>query len=188
MASLSLHPCLTPTFLPAHPEWVVAFPSCFPAIGSLSLFDPILTQLDTGPSKAVRLQSPESRNAKQIQSESTKPKKAQETSKPQPSKKEGDKVDSSVVQAMVTAALESIDSGGPGMRALGDPFMMVAQWPEEYSAAYNAVEEIKAERARAAAESAKPAEAYSDDDQPQGPARKKFKLNYRHDDRRDKGQ
>lgn len=90
---------------------------------------------------------------------------------------------------MVKGALESIDSGGPGMRALGDPFMMVAQWPGEYFAADKAVKEVLAERNRAKGQSAnKPTATYSDDDQSQEPASKKAKLKYRRDDRRDKVQ
>lgn len=90
---------------------------------------------------------------------------------------------------MVKAALESIDSGGPGMRALGDPFMMVAQWPKEYFAAYKAVQEALAERNRAKGQSTnKATETYSADNQSQEPASKKVKLNSLRDDRRDKGQ
>ncbi|KAG6358388.1 hypothetical protein INS49_014272 [Diaporthe citri] len=145
------------------------------------------------PSKVVRFQSPpQPQNANQTPSqEPQKSQNPQEPEKPQSSNKKsgnGDNVDSSVVQAMVEAALESIDSGGPGMRALGDPFMMVAQWPGEYSAAYEAVQEVLAERTRAKGKSSKRSEAYSDDDQPQGPASKKVKLNYRGEDHRDKGQ
>lgn len=88
---------------------------------------------------------------------------------------------------MVDASLESIDSGGPGLRAIGDP--LVVQWPGEYSAAYKAVQEILAERSHAAAQPAKPAEVYSEDeDRPQGPASKKVKLNYHRDDGRGKVQ
>lgn len=166
-----------------HPEPEPASPLRLHAIANLSLFHSMLTQLNTGPSKVVNLQSsPRPQNVSQGQ--------PQEPEKPQPSNKKGDHgddVDSSVVESMIEVALESIDSGGPGMAAIGDPFMMVAQWPGEYSAAYKAVQEILAERSRAKGQSSKRSEAYSDDDQPQGPARKKVKVNNHRDDRQDKG-
>lgn len=79
---------------------------------------------------------------------------------------------------MVDAALQSINNGGPGIPAIGNPFEMIAQWPEEYAAADSKVEEILAERERAAAQSAEPMEDYYDDDQPQGPPSKRAKLKY----------
>lgn len=152
----------------------------------------MLTQLYTDPSRVVRVQSPpEPQKANQAHSQephkSQKSDKPQETENPQePQKAEaskkkpgnGDDLDPDVVQLMVDAALESIKNGGPGMPAIGSPFEMIAQWPEEYCAADEKVEEILAERQRAAAQSAEPMEDYYDDDEPQDPPAKRLKLKH----------
>lgn len=152
----------------------------------------VLTQLYAGPSIVVRFQSPsQPQRVNQAQSQephkSQKPEKPQETEKPEesqepePSKKKpgnGDDLDPDVVKLMVDAALESIKNGGPGMPAIGSPFEMIAQWPEEYCAADEKVEKILAERQRAAAPSAEPMEDYYDDDEPQDPPSKRLKLKH----------
>lgn len=148
-----------------------------------------------GPSKVVRLEyprKPENFNPMQPQApqkprEASEPKNTQEPEKPEPRKKKpgyGDDLDPEVVQAMVDAAMESINSGGPGMPAIGSPFDLVAQWPDEYSAAYEKVDKILEERARAANQRPEKIEYYDDDSLPQGPASKKVKLDHRPRDNR----
>lgn len=145
---------------------------------------------EIGPSKVVRLEYPRKpENVNQIQpqgpqkpQEAEEPKKPQEPEKPEPRKKTagyGDELDPDVVQAMVDAAMESINNGGPGMPAIGNPFDLVAQWPDEYSAAYEKVDKILEERARAAKQRPEKIEDYDDDSLEQGPASKKVKLDHR---------
>lgn len=120
--------------------------------------------------------------APQKPQEASGSKKPQESEKPEPKEKtpgHGDDLDPEVVQAMVDAAMESINSGGPGMPAIGSPFDLVAQWPDEYSAAYEKVDKILKERARAAKPRPEKIEDYDDDSLPQGPASKKVKLDHR---------
>lgn len=155
----------------------------------------------TGPSNLARLESPPTpQNPNQMQPQAPQkpqkpqeckdpkePKKPQEPQKPEPSKTEpgyGDAIDPDVVKAMVDAAMESINTGGPGMPAIGSPFDLVAQWPDEYSAAYEKVGEILEERARAAKQPPEKIEDYDDDSLPQGPASKKVKLDHRPRDNR----
>lgn len=143
-----------------------------------------------GPSKVVRLEyprKPQNVNPMQPQApqkpqEPTEPKRPEEPPKPEPRKKTpgyGDDLDPEVVQAMVDAAMESINNGGPGMPAIGSPFDLVAQWPDEYSAAYEKVDRILEERARAAKKTPEKIEDYDDDSLEQGPASKKVKLDHR---------
>lgn len=148
-----------------------------------------------GPSKVVRLEyprKPQNVNPMQPQAppkpqEQTETKKPEEPPKPEPGKKTagyGDDLDPDVVQAMVDAAMESINNGGPGMPAIGSPFDLVAQWPDEYSAAYEKVDKILEERARSAKPRPEKIEDYDDDSLPQGPANKKVKLDHRPRDNR----
>lgn len=148
-----------------------------------------------GPSKIVRLEyprKPENVNpmqppAPQKPQEAKESKKPEERPNPEPRKKTpgyGDDIDPEVVQAMVDAAMESINSGGPGMPAIGSPFDLVAQWPDEYSAAYEKVDKILEERARAAKKAPEKIEDYDDDSLEQGPASKKVKLDHRPRDSR----
>lgn len=127
-------------------------------------------------------QAPQKPQKPQERKDPKEPKKPQEPQKPEPSKNKpgyGDAMDPDVVQAMVDAAMESINSGGPGMPAIGSPFDLVAQWPDEYSAAYEKVDEILEERARAAKQPPEKVEDYDDDSLPRGPASKRVKLYYR---------
>lgn len=93
-----------------------------------------------------------------------------------------------VVKAFVDAALASINSGGPGMAAIGDPQVMRTSWPMEYAAAKKAVEEILPSSSFAAGESSKRSASDEDEDEEQGRPSKIIKLDYRREDSQDKGQ
>lgn len=99
----------------------------------------------------------------------------------------GDGVNVAVVRAMVDCALESIDSGGPGMPACGNVMENLAGWPQEYGKATYIVEGIRKERARAAAKAAEPPTEFYEDDQPR-PASKKVKLSIGREDEQSKSQ